>query len=327
MSGQTEKDAVAQTADKKVSSEATETTNVEANGADGQTKKVNRRGVSTARGTQRLKFTHELAKPNGLFLATLLSVDLTTITIGEDKSGMPSFNGMDIPRLLLTFCSPEEDPNKRHFVTLSFTAVESNVKTIPGGSEEWKVNAIFDWFKHLLNVFVLKGREMTEQEEEALGLSFEDFDEQGEYSPIEAEDVVEGWKQLFENVANMLNTSKDGKPAYKDKAGKPLPLWIKLLRYNKTKKGWTAINNGDLSFPTFIGEGAIEVFVQNAKTSIRVDTIKEAIHPMNIEKAKAPNMGGGGIPSMGGPAMGQFGGGPAMNNISADADSDDDMPF
>ena len=32
-------------------------------------KGVVRRGIGTARGTSRLKFSHEIAKPNGLFLA------------------------------------------------------------------------------------------------------------------------------------------------------------------------------------------------------------------------------------------------------------------
>ena len=254
-------------------------------------KKVNRRGVAAARGTTRLKFSHEQAKQNGLFIGHLESVVVSMIQIGEDKTGMPSFNGLEIPKIVLTFASNDPEVSKRNYVTLQFTAVESNANTIPGGKDEWKVNTVFDWFKHILNVYVLKGRELTEDEANALTLSFEDFDEQGEYVPVEPEDVVAGWKTLFENFENIINRGRDGQPYYKSKDGKYIPVWIKLLRYIKTgKKGWQPVNNGDLAFPSFVGEGCIEVYKQNTPPSIRIDSIKEAIIPMNVEKAKAPNM-------------------------------------
>ena len=69
--------------------------------------KVNRRGLGSARGTQRMKFSHEHAMPNGLFMAHLDSVAVSSILIGEDKTGLPSFNGMQIPRIALTFASNE----------------------------------------------------------------------------------------------------------------------------------------------------------------------------------------------------------------------------
>ena len=326
-----EKDVKAADAQKavNVSQEAT-TENVAP--AQTETKKVNRRGVSSARGTQRLKFTHELAKNNGLFIAQLVSVEVSNILIGENTTGMPSFNGLEIPRIAFTFTSIEDDPNKRHYEILSFTAVESNSDTIPGGKGEWKVNAVFDWFKHLLNVFYLKGRELTEAESDALGLNFEDFDEQGQYVPVEPEVVIAGWRTLFENIENVFNRGNaEDKPIFKSKDGKFITLWVKLLRYIKNnKKGWQPINNGNLSFPTFVGEGSIEIFKQNTLPSIRVDVIKEAIRPMDVEKAKAPNMGGG-IPSMGGipagdPMMGGGFGGGNFGDITAQA-ANDDLPF
>lgn len=291
-------------------------------------KKVARRGIGTARGTTRLKFSHEQAKQNGLFLGHLDSVVVSTIQIGEDKSGLPSFNGLEIPKLTFTFASNEEDVNKRHYQILSFNAVESNAATIPGGSDEWKVSSVFDWLKHILNVYVLKGRELTEEEEAALSLDYIDFDEQGDYVPVEAEEVVAAWKTLFENFENIMNRGRDGQPYYKTKDGKNITIWMKLIRYTKAKSGWRAISNGDLSFPTFVKEGVIEIYKQNVPPSIRLDSIKEAIIPMNIEKPKAPNMpvpsamGGaiGGIPVID-PMMGIDNGG----NIATEAA--DDMPF
>lgn len=291
-----------------------------------EVKKVSRRGLGSARGTARLKFGNDQAKPNGLFLGHLEEVKYSTITIGEDKTGMPSFNGFEIPKLTLTFASNEEDPNKRHYVTKTFTAVESNVNTIPGGKEEWKVNSVFDWLKHVLNVYYLKGRELTDDEAAALSLTFEDFDEQGEYVSVDTEVVINAWKVLFENFENIMNRGKDGKPVYHDKNNKFIPVWLKLLRYVKSRKSWTPINNGDLSLPQFVGEGCIEIYQQNAIPSIKIDLVKETILIMNVEKPKTPNMPtvGGMAPMMGGVAIDQ-----TMNPMGTDISSQtiDDMPF
>lgn len=291
-----------------------------------EVKKVSRRGLGSARGTARLKFANDQAKPNGLFLGHLEEVKYSTITIGEDKTGMPSFNGFEIPKLTLTFASNEEDPNKRHYVSKTFTAVESNVNTIPGGKEEWKVNSVFDWLKHVLNVYYLKGRELTDEEAAALSLTFEDFDEQGEYVSVDTEIVINAWKVLFENFENIMNRGKDGKPVYHDKNNKFIPVWLKLLRYVKSRKSWTPINNGDLSLPQFVGEGCIEIYQQNAIPSIKIDLVKETILIMNVEKQKTPNMPavGGMAPMMGGVAIDQ-----TMNPMGTDISSQtiDDMPF
>lgn len=291
-----------------------------------EVKKVSRRGLGSARGTARLKFGNDQAKPNGLFLGHLEEVKYSTITIGEDKTGMPSFNGFEIPKLTLTFASNEEDPNKRHYVSKTFTAVESNVNTIPGGKEEWKVNSVFDWLKHVLNVYYLKGRELTDEEATALSLTFEDFDEQGEYVSVDTEIVINAWKVLFENFENIMNRGKDGKPVYHDKNNKFIPVWLKLLRYVKSRKSWTPVNNGDLSLPQFVGEGCIEIYQPNAILSIKIDLVKETILFMNVEKSKAPNMPavGGMAPMMGGVAIDQ-----TINPMGTDISSQtlEDMPF
>lgn len=263
--------------------------------------KVKRRGVASARGTQRLKFSHEHAQRNGLFLGHLHNVEVSMISISDSSTGMPSFNGMEIPKIVFTFCSNEDDATKRRFTTVQFTAVESNVNTIPGGKEEWKVNTVFDYIQHFLNVYILKGREFTDEEAALFSLPFEDFDEDGSYVSVEPEEVVAGWKTMFENVENVLNRGKDGQPAYNAKDGKFITVWIKLLRHvkNMKKKEWVNVNNGDLSFPTFVGEGVIEVFKQGVAPSIRIDTVKESIIPIEI-KAKSNTTGN----SMGAPAMG-----------------------
>ena len=257
------------------------------------TKKLGR-GIGTARGTTRLKFSHELANPQtGLFLAHIENVIVGTAKIGDDTTGMPQFNGMEIPRLAITFASNEPEVNKRHYITLSWSAQESNVNTIPGGKESWKVDSIFDYMKHILDVFVLKGKEMPIEMEEKLTLPFDDTDEQGEYLPLEVETIIAGWTTLFQNFANILNEGKDGKPVYQTVDGKPLPLWIKLVRFTKRGNKWQAIQkNGDLAFNTFVGEGVMELFVQGTTPSLRLNVMKEAIRPMKIEDKKEPNLPG-----------------------------------
>lgn len=297
--------------------------------AESTPKKI-RRGVANARGVQRLKFSHEQAKPNGLFIAHLDSVTVSDILIGKDSTGMPSFNDLKIPRLQFVFASNEEEVAKRHYVTKSFTAVESNANTIPGGKEDWKVNSVFDWIKHLLDVYVLRGRDLTEEEANALNLDFDDFDEQGEYVPVEPETVAAAWKNLFENVANIFNHGREDQPYFKTKDGKNIAIWLKLLRYvRQGKKGWKAVDNGNLSLPTFVGEGAIEIYKQNVLPSIHIDVIKECITPKNLEaEAKAPNMptaSGMGVMIGGVPAMGTTVGTNNFAGITTEAA--DDMPF
>lgn len=288
--------------------------------------KVTRRGIATARGTQRLKFTHTDAKSNGLFLAHLESVDVTMVKIGEDTTGLPSFNGMEIPRLRFIFASNETEEAKRKYVTLSFMPAESNANTIEGGKEAWKVTNIFDWLQHLFKVYILKGRDFTDEEADALSLPFTDFDENGQYVPVDAETVVKGWTLLFNNVENIFNRGKEEKPYYKTTDNKFIPIWIKLIRYNKTKKnGWSAIQNGDLVFPTFVGEGCIEIFKPNEMPAIKLDVTRECILPKNLEEKKkpqTPNIGAGVAPGMGAVNLGSE----MMPDMNFTSGLEDDMP-
>ena len=295
-------------------------------------KPARRRGISNETvGTTRLRFSHVDAKPNGLFVGHLEDVQITKVDIKEDSAGMPSFRGIELSRLVFTFASNDEDKAKRRYQTLSFLPVESNVNTIPGGKEEWKVTRIFNYLKHILDVYVLRGSSMTAEMEDALALSFEDFDEQGEYVSIDPKVVAEGWNKLFENFFNLFNTAKDGAPAWKTKDGKFIPIWIKLIRYIKAgQKGWVEVDRGNLSFPTYPGEGVIEIFVQNTAPTIKLDATREAIKPMNIEKKKTPNLtipgGAGGVDMSAGTIMGSEMGMGAYGFNASGAGAEEDMP-
>ena len=276
-------------------------------------KKV-RRGVSNkTQAVAQLKFHEKDAAQNGLFVGHLEEVRVDWSNNAEAKS----FTGMSIPRLTFHFASNHANASEKRHVYQTLFPVESNVNTIPGGSEDWRVNNVFNWIKHILDVFYLKGREMTEAEEDALSLTFEDFDENGEYVSVEAEDVIAGYRAIFENAAAMLNGSfelADGevaKPVYKTSDGKFIPCWLKLLRHKKRKGDWVNVGaNGDLAFDGFIGNGVVELLKKDCPpTVLRLDLAKESITPK--ETKKTPTIG---APGMGAPAMGGvMAGAPTMN--------------
>lgn len=302
------------------------------------TKKVVRRGVNNeTRSTSQLKFHEKDAANNGLFIGHLEEVTVDFRTLKEDTKGLQSFAGKAIPRLVFHFTSNHPNVDERRHVYQTLLPVESNVDTIPGGKNEWQVNNVLAWIKHLLEIYYFKGRLMTEEEEAALGLNFMDYDEKtGEYVSVDADDVLAAYQTLFESTAAILNGTlapgkeASGKPVYRDANGKFIRIWIKLLRFIKRKNEWVQVgNNGDLSFNTFVGEGAIELFKEGVNPAkLYFDATKESITHKEVKKA--PNLGGVGIPGAGviapgfaGPAMGGFQDGDA----SAFNDAGSDMPF
>lgn len=293
-------------------------------------KKV-RRGVSNkTQAVAQLKFHEKDAAQNGLFVGHLEEVRVDWSNNADAKS----FTGMSIPRLTFHFTSNHANASEKRHVYQTLFPVESNVNTIPGGSEDWRVNNVFNWIKHILDVFYLKGREMTEAEEDALSLTFEDFDENGEYVSVEVEDVIAGYRAIFENAAAMLNGSfelADGetaKPVYKTSDGKFIPCWLKLLRHKKRKGDWINVGaNGDLAFDSFIGNGVVELLKKDCPpTVLRLDLAKESITPK--ETKKTPTIG---APGMGAPAMGGvMAGAPTMGmpvDNGAFQAAGEEMPF
>lgn len=299
--------------------------------------KKKRRGISNeTRATSRLKFddVRDANKANGLFQGHLESVEVKDITIGEETTGMPSFNGMTVPKLILTFASNHPAVAERRYVSMQFLPAESNVDTIPNGSKAWQVDRIMAYLKHLLDVYLLKGKSMSEEQEDALTLAFEDFDDNGEYVSVDPTEVINGWRVLFENFANIMNTGKDGKPIYVTADGKIIPIWMKLLRFTKNKGQWKPVEGGnragDLAFPGFVGEGVIELFVTNKAPILKVDATKEKIAVMDIAKTPTnpavPGMPGapmGGVPAGFGDGMGADNGSP----IPAFHGAGEDLPF
>ena len=302
--------------------------NVAGVAAEAPVKKV-RRGVSNeTKATAQLRFHEKDAAPNGLFMAHLHNVSVEWSTNADGKQ----FTGEKVPRLQIEFASNAADPNEMRHVYQSLFPVESNVNTIPGGSEEWKVNQVLNWIKHILDVYYLRGRKLTEAEEDALSLPFMDFDEDGNFVALDVKEILSGYAQLFNNVVAMMNgqfnlaDGETAKPCYRDENGRFIRCWIKLLRHKKVKGEWKNITpNGDLGFDTFIGTGCIELAPNpnSQPKTLSVDSSKESITPKEVKKAPTiPGMAaaeGGVMAAM--PGMGGVAAGNAYNEAA------EDMPF
>ena len=302
-----------------------------ASGSAQPTAKRNRRGVSNAtKAVANLKFHEKDASTqNALFVGHLAEVRVDWSENAEGKQ----FTGEKVPRLTLHFTSEHKNVSEQRHVYYTLNCVESNVNTIPGGTEEWKVNNVFNWIKHILDVYYLKGREMTEEEEAALTLPFEDYDDEGNYVTVETKDVIAGYAFIFNNFAAMMNGQfnlADGevaKPCFKTSDGKFIPAWLKLLRHKKVKGEWRNVaQNGELGFDSFIGNGVVELIRKDMPPAVlRVDLAKESITPK--ETKKAPTMGG---VASGMPMGGVMAGSPMDMGVpggTAFADAASEMPF
>ena len=295
-------------------------------------KKV-RRGVSNqTKAVTQLRFHEKDASTqNGLFIGHLDSVSVDWSVNAEGKQ----FTGEKVPHVTLHFASNHPSASEQRHVYYTLNCVESNVNTIPGGSEEWKVNNIFNWMKHILDVYYLKGREMTEDEEFALSLPFTDYDDEGNYIVVEIDDVIAGYAYIFNNFAAMMNGQfnlKDGetpKPCYKTADGKFIPAWLKLLRHKKVKGEWKNVaQNGELGFDSFIGNGVVELIRKDMPPAVlRVDLAKESITPKETKKAPSIGAANSGIAAMGGVMAGApMSMGTSVNGAFAEA-ADNEMPF
>ena len=183
----------------------------------------------------------------------------------------------------------------------------------------------------MLDVYYLNGRRMTEQEEDALALSFCDYDDNGEYVSVEPQEVLNGYAALFANVVTILEgkfnlpEGETPKPCYKDASGKPIVVWMKLLRHKKRKGDWINITpNGELGFDNFVGSGILEIY--NPKTNVpaklRIDLSKESILPQ--ETKKTPSVGG--VAPMGGTMVPSMAAMP-MDDGGAYSAAGEEMPF
>lgn len=260
--------------------------------------KKRRRGINNeTAGAARKKFHESNAQPNGLFLGYICRVECAYSTMKDEAKGeMAEFAGLAVPRLVITFCSPEAATEDRKYIDQTYFPIPSNPDTCMVGKDSWRTELASRFIKHILDVYYLKGRNLTEQEEDFLELPLYDADEDGMYISLEKEEVLEAYGKFFGNVAKFLNTANNGIPVFATKQGdkvQPIMTWAKLLRSTKNKKGeWDHLQqSGEFSFPLFIKDGVFEIYHEGKAPNIKVNPINERIQYVEIEK-KAPNMGG-----------------------------------
>lgn len=289
--------------------------NQSANAATAAPKK-RRRGISNeTRTTSRKKFSHKDAINNIWLFVGNLHARVAWVTMKEESNMRPAFAGKAVPQLIIEATSLHTNPVDVRVASKTFWAYESNVDYIPGGSKEKFINMDFAWIKHFLDVVVFKGREMTDEESEMLELGYVDYDDNGQYEPVEVEDVIKAWGVLFDNVVKLVETGgENGKSALLDKAGNQRQFWFRLNRYYKNKGDWAfsgqGSEEGDLVFPNIVGQGIFEEkFMIDAnhfrEPSLLFDFTKERIAPMEgvqSKQKKAPNLAA--AASIGGIAMG-----------------------
>ena len=294
--------------------------------------KTLKRGVSNkTQAVNQLKYHEKDATPYGLFLGHLEEVKVEW-SVNADGG---AFAGLKVPRVTLHFASEHKNVSEQRHVYQTIFPQPSNVDTIPEGKDAWRVENVFNWIKHILDIYYLKGREMTEAEEEALALNFVDYEEDNggySYKPVDTEkDVIPAYKELFENFVAMMNgrfnlpEGETPKPCYKTADGKFITAWLKLLRHKKRNNKWINVgNNGELAFDSFIGNGVVEIAKKDTPPSIlRLDLSKESITPKEI---KTPMIGSPGTQMPGGGIVEGMPMGNAPEN-SAFADASGDMPF
>jgi len=282
--------------------------------AEQPVKKVLKRGISNeTRAVTRVKFHEKDCNPStGLFVGHLESVSVEFSNTDRSQN----FPNMDVPRITFHFESNHSRIAERRYYGHSLFPVESSIETIPNGSKAYRVDYIINTIKHFLDVYYLKGRELSEAEEDALTLDLVDYDEDGNYVPVDPTDVLNAYRKMFENAAAMLNGTfnlKEGevaKPCYKTADGKIIPVWMKLLRHVKNNKGqWINVTTGgDLGFTGNPGSGLIElVNGTNPPAVLRINLAKESITPKNTEAkpiigaptAMPGTVLAGGVPQMG----------------------------
>lgn len=304
-------------------------------------KKVLRRGVTNeTRSVNRIKFHEKDSVPNtGLFIGHLENV--TVEWSSSDKN--QDFPNINVPRLVFHFESNHSKIAERRYYGHTLWARASSIDTIPGGKHAMWVDGVFATIKHFLEVYYLNGRTLTSEEEEALSLDFFDYDENGNYIPVEQDEVIASYHKVFENAAAMFNGTynlKDGdtpKPCYKSADGKLIPIWMKLLRHTKGKDGkWYNVQpNGDLGFTNSPDSGLIEkINGQNPPAILRINVARESITPKQTQPQNPTigirnpnNMVGTIVAPTGVPAMGASQTDAYIAAQNPTISGEDNMPF
>jgi len=209
--------------------------------------------------TNKLKFKpdHEF---NNLCLGKLLNVEVTKNKHEKfDEKGKEStweYAGMMIPNLVFSFkqVHREESFDKAERFYDHREGIITQTKRNGEPIEMKKVmemyEAMWDRIKHIHDAF------QSSPNYKPFG-DIPEIDEKAD-----AATRLEQITKFFDFVAASFNKGKNDKPIYVDTNDQPIILWMKLLPEYKEGKY--------LTFPTFVGEGFIERYVNGVKPTIEV---------------------------------------------------------
>lgn len=206
--------------------------------------------------TQNLKFKPQ-PDLNNLCLGYLekVSVEFTDIAVVDDK-GNPSnweYAGEKVPRLLFEFKNvkrKKSDADRFYFhVESVITQTKKDGTPVDAKKVESMYSAMFDRIIHIHSAF-----EGTPNYKEL------DLEVEIDINADKSERVTQMGK-FFKSIAAAFNKGKNDSPIYKSGEA-PVQLYMKLLPdYQRGTR---------LEFPTFVGEGFIERYIEGVTPTIEI---------------------------------------------------------
>lgn len=225
--------------------------------------------------TARLKFKPDATVDNGLCRGTLINVEVTEAEVKSDSEWI--FAGMTVPTLNFRFQNiPSKVDNHERFYTQRETIIANNMEE---KVEDNLYDAMFKRITHIYNAFSKSPnfRKLTELT----------VDCDRKSSP---EEVIKAFKAFFEKVAKEFNgDGKKTNPVYKDKDGKFIPVWMKLIANYPEHRAYV--------FPNFVGEGFIEPIISGVSPSIEIKVQSGETIILRGKGAKQGIVGSGDQPS------------------------------
>lgn len=255
--------------------------------------KKRRRGINNeTRSTTRRKFTDKYLDPKTRLAGVMFhSVEVKYATFKDTANSQ--FAGMAVPFIAFTLKSVTgKNDAEKAFIEIKYNAVESTTETMEGGDEAYKVDSQLSMMKHIIDVAVKNGKPLTDDELDGLELDFCDKDDDGNFIALDAQEVLDAYYKFYKFIVDMCNA--ESSLMFKGSDGKPVVYWAKLIRYIKSKKQWRAVNDDQLGFPMFVGEGILERAIPNTAPLIEINPATEQITLMQgiSNTAKQPALGG-----------------------------------
>lgn len=269
------------------------TENVNTTTATETATKKRRRSVNAVNDVTRAPFTRKDAREDGLFSAYITGIDVQHVDAKPDGN----FPGTAYDMLVIRFASDlNNNMATKHYDHPIYPQV-SSPETIPGGEKEYVVTNVLKWVKHIWTQLISRNqRAMTEEEDAALDLDIEDYDEDANgnitYKSLPADMVVLGYSTLFNNIKSMVDGTfyaKEGetpKSFIKNNNGTPVKVHLKLLAATRDRKGaWKNLTkDGSLAATSAPGTGVFELDIPGKLPSISINLAKETLE--EVKKAQ-----------------------------------------